>query len=105
MSSHYLSPEQNRRLRRWESWNRGYFIVAFIALIVVLVFSSELGLSSADSWGPLGVVLVLLILPIIILQLRLRCPACDQKIGWHAKLMAPDQCPHCHRFLRSKQSA
>lgn len=105
MSAQYLSHHQNQRLRRWESLNRGYFIFAFIALTVVLVFSSELGLSSANSWGPLGFTLVALIVPIVILQLRLRCPACDQRIGWQAKLMAPDQCPHCRIFLRSKQSA
>ena len=105
MSAQYLNSDQNQRLRRWESWNRGYFIFAFIALTVVLVFSSELGLSSADSWGPLGMILVALIAPIIILQLRLRCPACNHKIGWQAKLMAPDQCPHCRTFLRSKHSA
>lgn len=105
MSAQYLSPEQDQRLRRWESWNRRYFIFAFIALTITLVFSSELGWSSTDSWGPLGIILVVLILPIIILQLRLKCPACDRKIGWQAKLMAPDQCPHCRTFLRSRQSA
>lgn len=102
MTAKYLTPEQDARLRRWERWNRNYFIVAFIALTVLLVFSSQLGLSSADSWGPLGVLIALLILPIVILQLRLKCPACDRKIGWQAKLMAPDQCRNCGTFLRAK---
>jgi len=101
--SHYLTPEQDRHLRRWENCNRGYFIFAFFALIVVLVFSSQLGLSSGDSWGPLGLLLALLITPIIVLQLRLACPACHHKIGWQAKLMAPDQCSHCGVFLRAKE--
>lgn len=99
----YLTPEQNQRLRRWETVNKLYFIFAFIALVVLLVFSSQLGLSSGNSWGPLGVLLAVLVAPIIVLQLRLKCPACEQSIGWQAKLMAPDQCRHCGVFLRSRQ--
>lgn len=98
----YLTPEQNQRLRRWETVNKWYFIVAFVVLVVLLVFSSQLGLSSGSSWGPLGVLLALLIVPIIILQLRLKCPACGHSIGWQAKLMAPDQCRNCGVFLRSR---
>lgn len=105
MSSNYLTPEQNDRLRRWESWNKRYFIFAFFALIVILVFSSQLGLSSDDSWGPLGILIAALVAPIIALQMRLACPACGQKIGWQAKLMAPDQCKACGTFLRSKSSS
>jgi hypothetical protein len=99
----YLTPEQNRALRRWERWNRNYFLFAFVALLVVLVFGSQLGLSNGDNWTTPGVLIVLLVAPIIALQLRLSCPACEQKIGWQAKLMAPDQCPHCHTFLRSRE--
>ena len=99
----YLTPEQDQRLRRWETINKSYFIFAFLAMICLLVFSSQLGLSSGDSWGPLGVLLALLIIPIIVLQLRLRCPACEHSIGWQAKLMAPDQCRHCGVFLRARQ--
>ena len=98
----YLTPEQNQRLRRWEAVNKAYFIFAFAALIILLVFSSQLGLSSGDSWGPLGVLIALLVIPIIVLQLRLKCPACGHPIGWQAKLMAPDQCRHCGVFLRSR---
>ena len=98
----YLTPEQDQRLRRWESINKSYFIFAFLALIVLLVFSSQLGLSSGHSWGPLGVLLALLVIPIILLQLRLKCPACGHAIGWQAKLMAPDQCRNCGVFLRSR---
>lgn len=105
MSSNYLTPEQNDSLRRWETWNKGYFLFAFFALVIILVFSSQLGLSSGDSWGPLGVLIALLVAPIIILQLRLACPACGQKIGWQAKLMAPDQCRACGTFLRSKKTS
>ncbi len=104
MSSNYLTAEQNGRLRRWESWNKGYFIFAFFALTVILVFSSQLGLSSDDSWGPLGILIAIIVTPIIILQMRLTCPACGHKIGWQAKLMAPDQCRACGTFLRSKDS-
>ncbi|QSP95427.1 hypothetical protein LPB19_03120 [Marinobacter salinisoli] len=102
MTPKYLTPEQDHRLRRWEWWNRNYFIVAFVALIILLVFSSQLGLSSGDSWGPLGLLIGLIITPIIILQLRLACPACGHKIGWQAKLMAPDQCKNCGTFLRAR---
>lgn len=102
MPASYLTPQQNQRLRRWEAINKGYFIVAFFALIAVLVFSSQLGLSSDDSWGPLGFVLVLLVAPIVVLQLRLKCPACEHPIGWQAKLMAPDHCRNCGVFLRAK---
>jgi predicted RNA-binding Zn-ribbon protein involved in translation (DUF1610 family) len=105
MSARYLTPEQDARLRRWERWNRNYFMFAFVALTVVLVFSSQLGISSGDEWGSLGVLLVLLVVPIIVLQLRLQCPACGVKIGWQAKLMAPDQCKSCGVFLRSKNSS
>lgn len=98
----YLTPEQDQRLRRWETVNKGYFIFAFVALVILLVFSSQLGLSSGDSWGPLGGLIALLILPIVILQLRLKCPACGQAIGWQAKLMAPDQCRSCGAFLRAR---
>lgn len=98
----YLTPEQDQRLRRWEAINKAYFIFAFVTLTVLLVFSSQLGLSSDQSWGPLGVLLALLVIPIIVLQLRLRCPACHHPIGWQAKLMAPDQCRHCGVFLRSR---
>ncbi|WP_328189022.1 hypothetical protein [Marinobacter sp. OP 3.4] len=99
----YLTPEQDQRLRRWESINKSYFIFAFLAMIGLLVFSSQLGLSSGDSWGPLGVLLAALIVPIIVLQLRLKCPACEHSIGWQAKLMAPDQCRHCGVFLRARR--
>ena len=92
MSSKYLTAEQDVRLRRWEAWNKRYFIFAFFSLVIVLVFSSQLGLSSGDSWGPLGLLIAALVTPIIILQLRLACPDCGQKNGWQAKLMAPDQC-------------
>lgn len=102
MASDYLTPEQNQQLRRWETWNRNYFIFAFFTLVIVLVFSSQLGLSSEQSWGPLGLILVGLVVPIVILQLRLACPACGHRIGWQAKLMAPDQCRHCQVFLRAK---
>jgi len=64
-----------------------------------------LGISSGDEWGSLGVLLALLVVPIIVLQLRLQCPACGVKIGWQAKLMAPDQCKSCGVFLRSKNSS
>ena len=102
MSSNYLTKEQNDRLRQWESWNKSYFIFAFFSLIMILVFSSQLGLSSGESWGPLGVLIAALITPIIVLQLKLACPACGHKIGWQAKLMAPDQCKTCGTFLRSR---
>ncbi|MEL7400291.1 MAG: hypothetical protein AAFN68_06925 [Pseudomonadota bacterium] len=69
---------------------------------MVPVFSSQLGLSSGESWGPLGVLIAALITPIIVLQLKLACPACGHKIGWQAKLMAPDQCKTCGTFLRSR---
>ncbi|WP_372980705.1 hypothetical protein [Marinobacter sediminum] len=102
MTSKYLTPEQDRDIRRWERWNRNYFILAFLALIIILVFSSQLGLSSGTSWGPLGLLLAAIVAPIIVLQLRLACPACGHKIGWQAKLMAPDQCKTCGTFLRAK---
>jgi len=105
MSGKYLASEQNAKIRRWERWNRNYFVFAFVALVVVLVFSSQLGISSGDDWGSLGVLLVLLVAPIVVLQLRLRCPACGAKIGWQAKLMAPDQCKSCGVFLRSRDSS
>ncbi len=54
MSARYLTSEQDAQLRRWERWNRNYFVFAFVALVVVLVFSSQLGLSSGDDWGSLG---------------------------------------------------
>lgn len=104
MGSNYLTAEQDHRLRRWESWNKRYFIVAFFSLIVILVFSSQLGLSSGDSWGPLGLLIAVLVAPIAIMQMRLACPACGQKIGWQAKLMAPDQCKACGTFLRAKNT-
>jgi predicted RNA-binding Zn-ribbon protein involved in translation (DUF1610 family) len=105
MASHYLTTEQNDRLRRWEFWNKRYFIFAFFALTVILVFSSQLGLSSDDSWGPLGLLIAALVAPIVVLQLRLACPACGHKIGWQAKLMAPDQCKSCGTFLRAKNAS
>ena len=43
--------------------------------------------------------------PIIVLQLKLACPSCGHKIGWQAKLMAPDQCKSCGVFLRSKNAS
>ncbi len=104
MNADYLTPEQNRQLRRWEHWNRGYFIFAFISLVILLVFSSRLGLSSDQSWGPLGLFIAALITPIIILQMRLACPACGHHIGWQAKLLAPSRCRHCKRFLQARQS-
>lgn len=100
--ANYLTPEQNQRLRRWEAINKGYFIFAFVVLVVLLVFSTQLGLSSDSSWGPLGVLLTLLVVPIIVLQLRLKCPDCGKALGWQAKLMAPDQCRHCGVFLRAR---
>lgn len=103
MSTDYLTPEQDRKIRRWERWNRNYFIFAFFTLTVILIFSSQLGLSSDDSWGPLGILLAVLVAPIVALQLRLACPACGHRIGWQAKLMAPDQCRHCKVFLRAKK--
>lgn len=105
MSGQYLTDEQNERIRRWERLNRGYFIFAFFTLTIILVFSSQLGLSSGESWGPLGVLIAAIITPIIVLQLRLACPACGQKIGWQAKLMAPDQCKACGTFLRAKNAS
>lgn len=99
----YLTPEQDQCVRRWEDWNRRYFIFAFIALVTLLVFSSQLGLSSGREWGPLGLLLAALVAPIVALQLRLRCPACNHRIGWQAKLQAPDQCRHCGTFLRSRE--
>jgi len=102
MTQTYLTPDQDRAIRRWERWNRNYFIFAFIALVIVLVFSSQLGLSSGDSWGALGLLLAALVAPIVVMQLRLACPACHHRIGWQAKLMAPDQCRNCGVFLRSK---
>ncbi|GGC65696.1 hypothetical protein [Marinobacter halophilus] len=105
MSARYLSAEQDVKLRRWERWNRNYFVFAFMALIVVLVFSSQLGISSGDDWGSLGLLLVVLVAPIVVLQLRLQCPACGVKIGWQAKLMAPDQCKSCGTFLRAKSAS
>lgn len=103
MASKYLTPEQNARLRRWERYNRNYFLFAFVALTILLVFSSQLGLSSGDSWTSLGVVFAAIVAPVIILQLRLKCPACGRHIGWQAKLMAPDQCPNCGVFLRARE--
>ncbi|PAV27066.1 hypothetical protein C8D92_103284 [Tamilnaduibacter salinus] len=98
----YLTPEQDQQVRRWERWNFRYFLFAFAALLTLLVFSSMLGLSSGREWGPLGLLLALVIVPIIILQYRLVCPACEQRIGWQAKLMAPQQCRQCGVFLRAK---
>ncbi|WP_166266905.1 hypothetical protein [Marinobacter caseinilyticus] len=104
MNSGYLTQEQDRLLRRWETWNRNYFLFAFVTLVIVLVFSTQLGLSSSHSWGPLGLIIAALVAPIIVLQRRLACPACGHRIGWQAKLMAPDQCRHCQIFLRAKKS-
>ncbi|PSF11833.1 hypothetical protein C7H09_05575 [Marinobacter fuscus] len=104
MSGRYLTADQDSQLRRWERWNRNYFVFAFVALIVMLVFSSQLGLSSGDDWGSLGFILVALVAPIVVLQLRLKCPACEAKIGWQAKLMAPDQCKSCGVFLRARNT-
>ena len=101
MTAHYLTTEQNSKLRQWDRWNRRYFVFAFVALTIILVFSSQLGVSSDERWGPLGVLIAALITPIIVLQLRLACPACGHRIGWQAKLMAPDQCKACGTFLRS----
>jgi hypothetical protein len=98
--ANYLTTKQNAHLRRWERWNRNYFLFAFTALIIILVFSSQLGLSSADDWGGLGVILVLLVAPIVAMQLKLACPACSEKLGWQAKLMAPEQCKYCESVLR-----
>lgn len=100
--AHYLTNSQNTRLRRWERWNRNYFLFAFTLLVIILVFSSQLGLSSGDDWSGLGLLLALLVAPIVALQLKLACPACGEKLGWQAKLMAPDQCKHCGCFLRAK---
>lgn len=101
MTAQYLTPDQDRRLRRWEQWNRGYFLFAFVALITLLVFSSQLGLSSDDNWGPLGLLIAALIAPIVALQFRLTCPACGERIGWQAKMLAPAQCRHCKCFLQA----
>src|SRR5690554_8067518 len=101
MSARYLTPEQDAKLRRWERWNRNYFVFAFVALIVVLVFSSQLGISSGDYGGSLGVLLALRVSPIVVLQLRRRCPACGVKFGWQAKLMVPVYFKSCGVFLRS----
>jgi hypothetical protein len=103
MSSDYLNREQDHQLRRWETWNRHYFIFAFFTLIVVLVFSSQLGLSSGESWGPLGLIIAALVTPVVVFQWRLTCPACGHRIGWQAKLLAPDQCRHCKVFLRARE--
>ena len=100
--AHYLTTKQNAHLRRWERWNRNYFLFAFTALIIILVFSSQLGLSSGDDWDGLGIILVLLVAPIVAMQLKLTCPACSEKLGWQAKLMVPEQCKHCGCFLRAK---
>ena len=81
MAAQYLTPEQDEKIRQWERWNRNYFIFAFVALTIILVFSSQLGLSSGESWGPLGVLIAALITPIIVLQLKLACPACGQKLA------------------------
>lgn len=102
MAGKYLTQEQDSKLRRWERWNRNYFLFAFVALTTMLIFSSQLGLSSGTSWGPLGLLMAILVIPIIILQLRLTCPACGHRLGWQAKLMAPDQCSACGTFLRAK---
>ena len=102
MAAQYLTPEQDEKIRQWGRWNRNDFIFAFVALTIILVFSSQLGLSSGESWGPLGVLIAALITPIIFLQLKLACPACGHKLGWQAKLMAPDQCKTCGTFLRSR---
>lgn len=102
MAAKYLTPEQDEKIRKWERWNRNYFIFAFVALMIILVFSSQLGLSSGESWEPLGILIAVLITPIIVLQFKLACPACGHKLGWQAKLMAPDQCKTCGTFLRSK---
>lgn len=104
-SPHYLTPEQDQQIRRWERWNRSYFLFAFVALTGLLVFSSQLGLSSGREWGALGPLLAALIVPIIVLQFRLSCPACGHRIGWQAKLQAPDQCRQCHTLLRARASA
>jgi hypothetical protein len=104
-SPSYLTPAQHQRLSRWERWNRNYFIFAFAALAIILVFSSQMGLSSGDQWGTLGIVIAALVAPIIILQLRLACPACGHRIGWQAKLQAPDQCRNCHTFLRARSAS
>ena len=105
MSGQYLNSEQNERIRRWERINRSYFIFAFFTLLIIMIFSSQLGLSSGESWGPLGVLIAAIVAPIVVLQLRLQCPACGHKIGWQAKLMAPDQCKACGTFLRAKNAS
>lgn len=98
----YLTTEQQRRLSRWERWNKACFIVVFAALGTVLIFSSQLGLSSGREWGPLGLLIAALVAPIIVMQFRLACPACGGRIGWQAKLQAPDQCRNCHTILRAR---
>ena len=80
-SPHYLSPDQARRIRRWEAWNMGYFVVAFITLLTLLVFSSQLGLSDGNDWSGLGIIIALLVIPIIVLQLRLTYRLASQNDG------------------------
>jgi|GEM_PF-220681 len=101
-SPQYLDSSQDKRLRRWEFWNRIYFTVSFGIILVLLVFSSALGLSSGQEWGSLGLILAVAVIPIIVMQWRLKCPACEHSIGWQAKMSAPDQCRHCGTFLRAR---
>jgi len=92
--SRELSPDQLARIRRWEFWNQLYLAVAFILLAAVIVFGDTLGLGGAH-WPRAGLVMALLIAPIGLMQLLLRCPACGRYPGWEARITAPARCRHC----------
>ncbi len=89
-----LTPRQFARIRRWEFWNQLYLGIAFVLLTAVIVFGDALGLGGAH-WPRAGLVMALLVAPIALMQLLLRCPACGRYPGWEARITAPARCRHC----------
>lgn len=87
-----LTPDQGARIRRWERWHRRYVALAFVLLGGAIVFGHPGGSLHP---GLTGLLLAVLVTPIPLFQLALRCPACQRYPGWEARLEAPHSCHKC----------
>lgn len=89
-----LTPEETRRLWRWE---RAMVRVAAMAIMVV---AAALGAAHLYGDDPLtrSVVLgvgILFLVGVVVMQLRERCPRCGARLAGNLSFVLPEKCSRC----------
>ena len=89
-----LTSEETRRLWRWERWMVRLSAMAIMMVAAALGTAHLYGDSPAIRAGVTGSA-ILVLLAVLVMHLRERCPRCDTRLASGLSLLLPDKCRRC----------